>query len=57
LFDKGAVSPEGDWTFELLPQELLGLPAGTAAGDQALDLSDIQDAVLSLEYEITPGGA
>jgi hypothetical protein len=57
LFDKGAISPEDDWTFELIPQEILGLPAGTAVGAEELDLSDIQDVVLSLEYEITPGGA
>jgi hypothetical protein len=56
LFDKGAISPEDDWTFELIPQEILGLPAGTAVGAEELDLSDIQDVVLSMEYEITPGG-
>jgi hypothetical protein len=57
LFDKGAISPEDDWTFELIPQEILGLPAGTAVGAEELDLSDIQDVVLSMEYEITPGGS
>jgi hypothetical protein len=53
LFDKGAISPEDDWTFELIPEEVLGLPAGTANGAEELDLADIQDAVLSMEYEIT----
>ena len=43
-----------DWTFELIPEEILGLPAGTAIGEEELDLGDIQDAVLSMEYEITP---
>ena len=57
LFDKGAISPEDDWTFELIPQEILGLPAGTAIGAEELDLSEIQDVVLSMEYEITPGGS
>jgi peptidoglycan hydrolase-like protein with peptidoglycan-binding domain len=56
LFDKGAISPEDDWTFELIPEEILGLPAGTAIGAEELDLSEIQDAVLSMEYEITPTG-
>jgi hypothetical protein len=31
LFDKGAIAPEDDWTFELIPQEILGLPAGNKA--------------------------
>jgi hypothetical protein len=57
LFDKGAISPEDDWTFELIPHEILGLPAGTAVGAEELNLSDIQDVVLSMEYEITPGGS
>jgi hypothetical protein len=57
LFDKGAISPEDDWTFELIPQEILGLPGGTAVGAEELDLSEIQDVVLSMEYEITPGGS
>jgi hypothetical protein len=56
LFDKGEISPEDDWTFELIPEEILGLPAGTAIGAEALDLSEIQDVVLSMEYDITPGG-
>jgi hypothetical protein len=57
MFDKGAISPEDDWTFELIPQEILGLPAGTAVGAEELDLSDIQDVVLSMEYEITPASS
>jgi hypothetical protein len=56
LFDKGAIAPEDDWTFELIPEEILGLPAGTAIGAEDLDLSDMQDVVLSMEYDITPGG-
>jgi Tetratricopeptide repeat len=51
---KGAISLEDDWTFELIPEEILGLPAGNAIGEEELDLGDIQDAVLSMEYEITP---
>ena len=56
LFNEGEISPEDDWTFELIPQEILGLPAGTAIGAEELDLSEIQDVVLSMEYDITPGG-
>ena len=56
LFGKGEISPEDDWTFELIPQEILGLPAGTAIGADELELSEIQDVVLSMEYDITPGG-
>jgi hypothetical protein len=55
LFDKGPISPEDDWTFELIPQEILGIPAEIAIGKEELDLSDIQDVVLSMEYDVTPG--
>jgi hypothetical protein len=56
LFDKGAISPEDDWIFELIPEEILGVPAGTAIDAEELDLSEIEDVVLSMEYDITPGG-
>ena len=56
LFNEGEISPEDDWTFELIPQEILGLPAGTGIGAEELELSEIQDVVLSMEYDITPGG-
>jgi hypothetical protein len=55
LFGNGEISPEDDWTFELIPEEILGPPAGTI-GAEELDLSEIQDVVLSMEYDITPGG-
>jgi hypothetical protein len=55
LFDKGPITPDDDWAFELIPQEILGVPAGTAIGREELDLSDIQDVVLSMEYDVTPG--
>ena len=57
LFDKGAISPEDDWTFELIPEEILGIPAGTTIGAEELDLSEIQDVVLSMEYDIMPGSS
>ena len=50
------ISPEDDWTFELIPEEILGVPNATAIGAEELDLSEIQDVVLSMEYDITPGG-
>jgi hypothetical protein len=56
LFDKDAMPPEAEWTFELITEEILGLPAGTAIGAEELDLSEIQDVVLSMEYDIMPGG-
>ena len=56
LFDKGAIAPEDEWTCELITQEILGVPAGTAIGAEKLDLSDMQDVVLSMEYDSTPGG-
>lgn len=54
LFDKGAISAEDDWIFELIPEEMLGVPAGTAIGGEELDLSDVQDVALLMEYDVTP---
>ena len=60
IFKQGGATkpaaPEDDWTFELIPEEILGLPAGTNVGTEELDLSEIQDVVFSMEYDITPGG-
>jgi hypothetical protein len=56
LFNEGAISPEDDWTFELIAEEILGLPAGTVIGAEELDLSEFQDVVLSMEYDIMLGG-
>jgi hypothetical protein len=56
LFGSGEISPEDEWTFELIPQEVVGLPAGTDIGTEQLELSDIQDVALWMEYEVTPGG-
>ena len=53
LFGGGEISPVDDWTFELMPEDILGVPA-TAMGSEQLDLSDIQDMVLSMEYDVTP---
>ena len=55
LFGRGEISPEDVWTFELISEEILGLPAGTAIGAEELDLSEIQDVILSMEYDITSG--
>jgi hypothetical protein len=56
LFDKGAIAPHDDWTFELIPEEILGVPAGAATSAERLDLTEIADVVLSMEYDSTPGG-
>ena len=56
LFGTGEISPQDDWTFEMIPEEVLGLPAGTGVEGEKLDLSEIQDVVLSMEYDVTPGG-
>jgi hypothetical protein len=32
------------------------VPNGTAIDAEELDLGEIQDVVLSMEYDITPGG-
>jgi Tc toxin complex TcA C-terminal TcB-binding domain/PKD domain len=53
FFGGGEISPVDDWTFELMPEDILGVPA-TAAGSEQLDLSDVQDVVLSMEYDLTP---
>jgi hypothetical protein len=53
LFGEGEISPVDDWTFELMPEDILGIPAA-ATGSEHLDLSDIQDVVLSMEYDVTP---
>lgn len=53
LFGGGEISPVDDWTFELMPEDILGVPA-TAVGAEQLELGDIQDVVLSMEYDVTP---
>jgi hypothetical protein len=53
IFGGGEISPVDDWTFELMPEDILGVPA-TAVGSEQLELRDIQDVVLSMEYEVTP---
>ena len=53
FFGGGEISPVDEWTFELMPEDILGVPA-TAIGSEPLDLSDIQDVVLSMEYDVTP---
>jgi hypothetical protein len=53
FFGGGEISPVDDWTFELMPEDILGVPA-TAAGSEQLDLGDIQDVVMSMEYDVIP---
>jgi Tc toxin complex TcA C-terminal TcB-binding domain/PKD domain len=52
LFGAGEISPADDWTFELVSEDIVGVPAETLGSEQ-LDLSDIQDVVLSMEYDVT----
>jgi hypothetical protein len=51
FFGSGEISPVDDWTFELMREDILGVPAGEAAAEP-LDLNDIQDVVLSMEYDV-----
>jgi hypothetical protein len=53
LFGAGEISPADDWTFELMAEDIVGVPAKAMSSEQ-LDLSDIQDVVLSMEYDVTP---
>jgi hypothetical protein len=53
VFGGGEISPVDDWTFELMPEDILGVPA-TAVSSEQLDLSDVEDVVLSMEYDVTP---
>jgi hypothetical protein len=53
VFGGGEISPADDWTFELMPEDILGVPV-TAVDAEQLDLSDVQDVVLSMEYDLTP---
>jgi hypothetical protein len=52
LFGAGEISPADDWTFELVAEDILGTPETTAS--EQLDVSDIHDVVLSMEYDVTP---
>ena len=36
-----------------MPQDILGVPASAVSSEQ-LDLSDIQDVALSMEYDVAP---
>ena len=38
----------------VIPEEILGLPAGSAIAAEQLELDEIHDVVLSMEYETTP---
>jgi hypothetical protein len=53
VFGGGEISPVDDWTFELMPEDILGVPA-SAVESEHLELGDIEDVVLSMEYDVTP---
>lgn len=56
LFAEGALSPVDEWSVELPLAENAFLRSVTATDVQQYGLAEIQDVVLALEYETTPGG-
>lgn len=56
LFTNGALSPVDKWTVELPLFDNPCLRSVSATDVEQYDLAEIQDAVLVLEYETTPGG-
>ncbi len=55
LFAEEALSPADEWTVELPLSENGFLRSVGAADTEQYDLSEIQDIILALEYETTPG--
>jgi hypothetical protein len=54
LFNAGPISPVDTWTFELSLEDNPFLQSVTQSDIQEIDLSEIADTVLSLEYETVP---
>jgi hypothetical protein len=54
LFEDGPISPVDKWTFELSLEDNPFLRSVTQSDIEEIDLSEIADAVLSLEYETLP---
>jgi hypothetical protein len=57
LFGSGAISPVDEWTVELPLADNACLRSVGATDVEQYDLSEIQDAVLALEYETTPASS
>jgi len=55
MFGDGALSPVDEWTIELPLSDNPFLRSVGATDVEQYDLSEIQDAILALEYETTPG--
>jgi hypothetical protein len=58
LFSNGALSPADEWTIEIpLSDDNAFLRSVSATDVKQIDLSEIRDVILSLEYETTPGSS
>jgi hypothetical protein len=57
LFSNGPLSPAEEWTVELPLSENPFLQSVGVTDIRQYDLAEIQDVVLALEYETTPGRA
>ena len=57
LFAAGALSPVDEWTVELPLADNAFLRSVSATDVEQYGVAEIQDAVLALEYEITPGSS
>jgi len=51
LFANGPISPVDRWTLELRPEDNPFLQAVTVTDEKQIDLAEIEDAVLTLEYD------
>ena len=57
LFAEGALSPVDEWTVELPFADNAFLRSVGATDAEQYNLAEIQDVVLGLEYETTPGSS
>jgi hypothetical protein len=55
LFDEGTISPIDTWTLELSTEDNPFLRSVTQSDAEEIDVSEIADAILSLEYETAAG--
>jgi hypothetical protein len=57
LFAEGSVSPVDQWTVELPLADNAFQRSVDATDAEQYDLAEVEDVVLALEYETTPGSA
>jgi hypothetical protein len=57
LFAAGALSPVDEWTIELRLSDNACLRSVGVTDTELYDLAEIDDVMLALEYETTPGSA